>query len=231
MGSNFYSGTDAELASGAANVVAVVTPSPSTYGLAAPIVASYTALSDSFSAKLALATAPATRTSVIVGEKNVLKQALKRASVNLARVMTATDTVTNAMLLSLRMNERVIKRRRRPVPANAPTVDVVSVVNRLVKVHVHDAASASRGLPFGAISANLYSFVGPSAPTDPREFHFEGATTRARTQILFPDGIASGATVWLSACWVSARGQRSAGSTPISFTLQGGAPPAVSRAA
>jgi hypothetical protein len=29
--------------------------------------------------------------------------------------------------------------------------------------------------------------------------------------------------VWLSACWVSQRGQIGNASTPISFTLQGGA--------
>jgi hypothetical protein len=38
--------------------------------------------------------------------------------------------------------------------------------------------------------------------------------------------VPSGATVWLSASWVNARGQASVGSTPISFTLQGGAVPA-----
>jgi hypothetical protein len=38
--------------------------------------------------------------------------------------------------------------------------------------------------------------------------------------------VPSGATIWLSAQWVSARSQLSPGSTPISFTLQGGALPA-----
>ena len=229
MGKNFYSGTEAELASGAENVVAIVTPVPATYGLTAPIVTSYTTLTNNYVSLLALATAAPTRTSVSVENKNQAKQQLRAASVNLAKIITATQTVTNAMLLGLSMNERLIPTPR-AVPPTPPTVDVVSVVGRLANIRVHDATSESRGMPFGAASANVYSYVGPVAPTDPRQYFFEGSTSRAKAQILFPNDVPSGATVWLSACWVSARGQRSAGSTPISFTLQGGAIPAAAAA-
>ena len=66
-------------------------------------------------------------------------------------------------------------------------------------------------------------FVGAEAPSDPRAYHFEGMTTRTIAQVLFPNTVASGATVWLSACWVSARGQIGIACAPVSFTLQGGA--------
>ena len=225
MPSNFYSGSEAELASGATNVVSIITPVPATYGLSAGQVTSYTANSTSFSSLLALAVAPATRTPVAIQNKNAAKHFLKIASVQLAKIITATPTVTNAMLLSLRMNERLIPQPR-PVPATPPVLEVVSCSGRLVNIRVHDATSERRGLPFGAVGANIYSYVGTAAPTDPREYHFEGMTTRALNQILFPDTVASGATIWLSAQWVSARGQLSLGSTPTSFTLQGGAIPA-----
>ena len=80
-----------------------------------------------------------------------------------------------------------------------------------------------RGKPFGAVGANVFSFVGETAPTDPRQYHFEGMATRTITQVLFPNSVASGAMVWLSACWVSARGQTGMACAPVSFTLQGGA--------
>jgi hypothetical protein len=221
----FYQRTDALLGTGASNAVTIITPALATYGVPSGFMTSYTALTTDYNTKLALATAPATRTSVAVEEKNVARDLLRKASAMLAKYCTATSTCTNAMLLALQMNERVIPTPR-PVWPTPPTIDVLSVVNRLVTVRVHDPASESRGLPFGCVSANMYSYVGPTPPADPREYFFEGATTRAKTQILFPDSVASGATVWLSACWVSARGQRSMGSTPISFTLQGGALPA-----
>jgi hypothetical protein len=221
----FYASTEAELASGAANLVAIVTPVPATYGLVAGEVTSYTTLSTNFSTLLTQAQNPVTRTSVVVENKNAAKRLLKTASVNMARTITAVSSVTNAQLLALRLNERVIPTPR-PVPSEPPTLDVVSVSGRLVKVRVHDSASESRRKPFGAIGANIYSFVGAEAPTNPRDYHFEGMATRATVDILFPDSVASGATVWLSAQWVSARGQQSIGSVPISFTLQGGAVPA-----
>jgi hypothetical protein len=222
MGKNFYTGTEAELASGSSNLVAIVTPEVATYGVPASVLTSYTTLTTNFNELYEQAIAPATRTPVVVESKNAAKQLLKTASAQIAAMITAMPTVTNAQLLALRLNERIIPQPR-PVPAIPPILEVISVSGRLVHVRVHDTETESRGLPFGAIGANIYSFVGPEAPADPRIYHFEGMTTRSKTEILFPDTVATGATIWLSACWVSARGQTSIGSVPISFTLQGGA--------
>jgi hypothetical protein len=225
MAGNFYTGSDADLASGSANAVSIITPVPATYGVTAPQITAYGVLTTNFNDLLALAIAPATRTPVSIADKNNAKDTLKEASVNLAKIITATQTVTNAMLIALRMNERVIPTPR-PVPGTPPTVEVISVAGRLVTIRVHDTETEGRGLPFGAVGANIYSYAGPTAPSDPREYHFEGMATRAKTQIVFPDSVASGATIWLSAQWVSRRGDTSVGSTPMCFTLQGGALPA-----
>ena len=221
----FYNATEAELAAGAANVIAIVTPDPALYGATAAIMASYSALANDYRSLLALATAPATRTSVAVTNKNAAKRALKTASINLARIAASTGTVTNAMLLELGANPRPAPAPR-AVPPTPPTINVLAVAGRLASLRVYDAASGRRGLPFGAHSASLYSYVGPTPPTDPREYHFEGVTTRAKAQILFPNSVPSGATVWLSATWVSRRGQTGVGSAPVSLALQGGALPA-----
>lgn len=225
MPSNFYSGTEAELASGAANLISIVTVAPTSFGVTPAELTSYSTLSSSFATLLTQAQNPATRTSVVVENKNVAKKALKSGSVNMARTIIAFPSVTNAQLLSLRLNERVSPAPR-PVPSEPPTIDVISVTGRVVKVRIHDGSTESRRKPFGAIGANVFSFVGPTSPTDPSEYHYEGMATRATTEIVFPDTVASGATVWLSAQWVSARGQASIGSVPISFTIQGGALPA-----
>jgi len=221
----FYRKTEADLAAGAQNLIAIVTPAPATYGLTAPEIAAYTTLSTNFSDLLETANTPSTRTSVVVEQKNEAKRLLIAASVNVARTITAVQTVSNAQLLSLQLNERVVPTPR-PVPATPPVIEVVSVAGRKAMVRVHDGSSESRRKPFGAIGANIYSFVGDEAPTDPRAYHYEGMATRATTEIVFPNTVASGATIWLSAQWVSARGQLSVGSTPISFTIQGGAIPA-----
>jgi uncharacterized protein (UPF0333 family) len=202
-----------------------VNPTPTAFGLTAGELTSYTTLSTTYSTALTTATTPTTRTRVAIGAKNIAKQALKAASVNIARTITAVPTVTNAQLISLKLNERVSPQPR-PVPALAPVVEIVSVSGRLVKARIHDGSTESRKKPFGAIGAMVYSFVGAESPADPSEYHYEGMATRATMDILFPTSVASGATVWLSAQWVSARGELSVGSVPISFAIQGGAIPA-----
>ena len=225
MPTPFYRKTEADLATGAANLIAIVTPVPATYGLTAGELTAYTTLSTSYTNALTTATTPSTRTSVAIAAKNAALKIFRTATVNLARTITATATVTNAQLLSLGLNERLIPQPR-PVPPEPPVLQLVSVSGRVVKVRIRSGTSASRAKPFGAVGACLYSYVGPTATTDPDAYHYEGTATRGVADILFPNSVASGATVWLSAQWVSARGQLSVGSVPISVTVQGGAIPA-----
>src|SRR5437660_825753 len=104
----FYRKGEADLATGAANLISIVTPVPATYNLTAGEVTSYTSLSDSYAAALATATTPATRTSVSIEAKNIAKKALMDATINVARTITAVATVSNAQLLALGLNERAI---------------------------------------------------------------------------------------------------------------------------
>src|SRR5207248_1359893 len=128
---------------------------------------------------------------------------------------------TDAQLLSLGLSPRPT-RAARAAPAGAPVVDVAATMGRVAILRVREAGSIRVALPFGALGANLYSFVGPTSPADPRDYHFHGMTTRARTQITFDNDVPNGAMVWLSARWVGARGRTSAASEPVCFPLPGG---------
>ena len=74
MARNFYTGTEAELASGSANVVAVVSPSPESFGLSSSQIASYSSLAASFNSAFVLSVTPSTRTPVVIGNKNALER-------------------------------------------------------------------------------------------------------------------------------------------------------------
>jgi hypothetical protein len=105
----------------------------------------------------------------------------------------------------------------------APGMDVVSVANRTVTVHVHDSANSNkRGKPAGATAAYVYSFVGAEYPADASAWTFEGATTKPRFQVGFPSTVAGGTQVWLCAAWVNAKQEAGPTSVPITTTLQGG---------
>lgn len=222
MSQAFYAGTQAELAAGAANLVEIVTPAPATYGVPTATLTAYTTLTNNFISLLELATEPATRTTVSVENKNAAMKLLRSASVDIAKLITATQTVTNGMLLALQLNPRIIPQPR-PVPMAPPAVDVKSVTGRIATLRVHDAQSENRrGKPFGATGAMIYTFVGENPPEDPTQYYCQGVATRTYVDVLFPNSVPSGATVWVSACWIGPRGQLGNGSAPRSFTLQGG---------
>jgi hypothetical protein len=225
MPQNFYRGKDADIVAGSANFASLVATGFATYGLTSAQAATFGTTNSALQAAYSTSINPSTRTPVAVEAKVVAVRNMRVNAVLLAKIAYATATVTDVQLVALGLLPRV-SRVPRPVPPVPPAVEVVAVLGRVGKVRVHDQATGRRGLPFGAKGANVYSYVGASAPTDPREYHFEGMTTRATVDVLFPNSVASGATVWISACWVSARGQVSIASSPTSFTLQGGAIPA-----
>jgi hypothetical protein len=229
MSKNFYSSTEERLAEGATNLVVTIGNSAAQYGLTSQIVADYDALAGNFSGKLRIARTPATRTPVAIEEKDIAKAALRSATLNIARIITATPTVTNAQLRALELTQRST-RSPKPVPSVAPMVEVVSVSGRLVTLRIHDAASSTkRGKPAGAMGANIYTYVGSDAPNNPAEYVYKGQATRSTTQVLFPDTVPSGATVWFAACWYNARGEVSQACAPVSVNLPGG--PALAAAA
>lgn len=110
-----------------------------------------------------------------------------------------------------------------PAPGVRPGMDIVSVANRTVKVHIHDSASSNkRGKPAGTDAAWVYSFVGASYPTDPGAWDFEGSTTKSTFDIVFPNSVANGAQVWICAAWINGKQQAGPVSVPITTNVQGG---------
>jgi hypothetical protein len=222
MARNFYFGSDASMVGGSARFSAMISSDPSSFGLTLAQCEGYAAINATLQSAFQEATTPHTRTPVAVSRKNEAMKAMQRAAVDLAGIIGATREVSDAQLLSLGLLPRA-KRTRRNVPDEPPTVRVISVTGRLVRIRVVDRDSLTgRSKPFGARGAQIFSYVGEQPPADSRAYYFEGHASRTTKELLFPNDVPNGATIWLSARWVNARGETSIGSTPISFTLQGG---------
>ncbi|HSI36905.1 MAG TPA: hypothetical protein VK986_25185 [Tepidisphaeraceae bacterium] len=132
-----------------------------------------------------------------------------------------TQSVTDGMLIALGLLPRAARTPIGP-PTVPPVLEVGVVSGRVVNVRLHSSDSTRRGKEVGASGCNLYSYVGPIVPTDPRDWRYEGTSTRVLAQILFPADVPTGSTIWLSARWVSARGAMGPASEPVRLTLQGG---------
>src|SRR5437763_16944496 len=119
----FYARTEPDLATGAQTLIDTVTPSPATWGLTAPEIAAYTTKATNFATALSTARTMATRTPVAVEAKNIAKKILRDATIDIARTITAVQTVTNAQLIELDLNPRVIPMPR-PAPGEPPVMEV-----------------------------------------------------------------------------------------------------------
>jgi hypothetical protein len=222
MSRNFYYRITADAVAGSANFASLIATGFASYGLTSAQSTAFGSLNTALQSAWTEATEPTTRTRITIAQKNLCLRNMRTNAVLLAKIIYATPTVTDAQLIGLGLLPRAT-RTPVPAPTTAPVVEVGVVSGRLVNLRLHSADSERRGMEHGAKGANVYSYVGATPPTDARDYFFEGMTTRTNTQVLFPGGVASGATVWLSARWVSARGQLGPASAPVSFTLQGGA--------
>ena len=223
MARNFYFGADATMVSGSALFSAMINADASAFGLSNEQALAYGEIDEALQSAYLAAITPVTRSPVAVARKNTCMKLMQRMASNLSGIIHSIEAVTDAQLISLGLLPRA-KRRRRNVPDAPPRVQVISVRGRVVKIRVCDKDSVSgRSKPFGARYSDIFSYVGEKSPVDPRAYHYECIATRTTTQITFPNDVPNGATVWLSARWVSARGETSIASVPISFALTGGA--------
>ena len=162
-----------------------------------------------------------------VSEKNDARTALKNSARLLATIIQGQATVTDAQKIELGLTVRSAPSRI-PRPADAPALDIVSVERRTVHLRLHDATDASRrGKPAGVAGATLFSFIGPTPPSNPNDWKFEGNTTRTTFDVTFPDSVAPGTQVWVCASGErprprAARPARRKAPHPVRRRLDGG---------
>ena len=97
---------------------------------------------------------------------------MRASTITLAKIIYSTKTVDDMTLMSLGLLPRATYAPI-PVPETPPQVEVLSVAGHTAEIRVHDLESERSGLPFGAKSANIYTFVGETAPPNARAYHLK----------------------------------------------------------
>lgn len=219
---NFYYGKAASIVAGSGNFAGLLATGFASYGITSAQSTAFGVLNTALQGAYSAAVDPSTRTPVTVAQKNLAIKNMRADAVLLSKIIYATSTVSDAQLIGLGLLPRSVRTPIGP-PTTSPIVEVGVVSGRLVNVRLHSSDSERRGMEAGAKGCNLYSYVGSAPPVNPRDWHFEGMATRTITQVQFPDSVASGASAWLTARWVSNRGATGPASEPVPFTIQGGA--------
>jgi hypothetical protein len=218
---SFLPSTDAGLLAWSLNFNTLIQTGAVSYGLTVPLATAYGVLHDAYAAALAAAD-PAIRTRGSVAAKNTARANLKANARLLDRLVQGTGTVTDQQKRDLGLNVRSAPSPI-PPPADAPGLDILSVSAWTVKIKLHDtASSAKRGKPPGVTGASIFSFVGAEAPADIGSWQFEGNTGKTKGTVTFPNTLAAGAQVWITAFWFNGRKQSGPACAPVPTNLQGG---------
>jgi len=212
---------DTALLQWSSNLLSFITPAPVSFGLVALDVTNYQTLHDAFSDAVT-ACDPAVRNKPAVITKNAARAALINGATLLANKIYATPTVTVAQKVEIGMPPRATPTRK-PIPGSSPVVEIISVDNWTVRTRLRAATGSSRGKLPGTAGASVFSFVGPTPPSNIGDWKFEGNIGRVnKFDVVFDDTLAAGTKVWLTAFWFNGSKQSGPASDPISANLPGG---------
>ena len=213
--------TDAALDAFAINMDTLITATPTAYGLVAGQATTFDTASDDFTAKLATATNPSTRTSVTVAAKNVSRAALKALIQNYMAIIQGYPSITNGLLAGLGFTVRQTVPTPIGPPTSAPVVTIQSSSSYALNGRFSDENTPDlRARPFGAIGAQIYTKVGGTAPTGPEQCTFKQFQTRQPMALQFT-GPDAGETCWVFARWQNRRGEAGPWSAVAQFVIAG----------
>jgi hypothetical protein len=223
MGTGYLPTTDAGLLAWSSAFSELITAAPTDYGLVAGDATVYAALHASYADAFAVAMNGSTRTSGTIAAKNTARTDLKDKARELVAIIQATPSVTDEQKQDLKITVRKTEPTPVPPPATAPDVDVMEVSGRTVRIRLHDSSTLGhRGRPAGTQGAIIYSAVGASAPENIDDWKNEGITGQLLSDITFPDSVAGGSMIWITAQWFNGRKQAGPAADPVSTFLPGG---------
>lgn len=164
---------------------------------------------------------PATTTPLAFADKNDARAELENLVRAITRQLRGTPTVDGAMLQSLGLRPRAVRRRAVPVPDQAPDVRVLLAHGRRVTLRLSPANSRRKGKPADAEKAGIFLF--DFEPGDGFRLPRLGSTAhsaimshmvmppiftgRPTVTIELPTSLSPGAMLYVVACWMNYRCQ------------------------
>jgi hypothetical protein len=200
---SFYrQGRLADQVSGAAVFGAGIASDFASLGLTSAQQLAFNALNTTLQAAWLVSEAPATRTSITIGERDIALSAVIKMAIDLANIIYATPTVTDPQLEALALAPRPGHTPSQLIDV-PPEVKVVKVQGRQFLLSVRGSA---RGKLPAAVGALVYSFVGDTPPAGVDGWVCEGPITKSTALISFGDDVPVAAKVFFAAQWFNTKG-------------------------
>ena len=216
-GSGFLPDRDADLLTWATSASGLITATPTAFGLTAAIATSFAAAVAAYQTALE-AVEPGVRNKMAVQQKNAAKLALKNSIKSWSKLVEGTPTVTDAQKTQLGLKVRAHPSPI-PAPTQAPNMEIVQVVGRTVTAKVHGDSGSKRARLANTRGVSIFSFTGDVPPASTDDWKFEGSTSKTKFDVTFPQTLAPGATVYLTAFWVGTRMESGPACEPVKITF------------
>lgn len=212
---DFLPSTESGLIAWSDNFNTKINADPVPLGLTILQSAAYTVLHDAFVAAWNALQDPNTKTQPNTVTKDDAKSALIANARELVGIIQQNPGTTDFQRAELLITIRDTEPTPVPVPANAPTVHIVSRFGKTVQIRLEDPLNPTRrGKPDGVSGATVMSFIGASPPAELSDWTFQASITRTTHDVVFPAATAAGTQVWLTAFWFNAKSQPGPLATP-----------------
>lgn len=152
---------------------------------------------------------PSTRGPSQTRAKNSAIAAVRKTARELARQIRARVDVTPEQRHNMGLAQRNPGGRhpRSKQPATAPRIWISVLGGDQLEVHLRDCESTGRARPRGVFGAILCMHIGDHPPEDIRAWRSAGTVTRTKHPLTLPKDAKPGMIVWVTACWLSTRGE------------------------
>ena len=220
MSKNYLPTADGPLGEYSTNFYENLLPDPQSFGLSADQVAQFNTTRLRYLDLLGKSLNEATRTGVVIEQRDLVKRTLVNSIRTLVKVIQAYPAMTDDKRRLLKIT---VPKPRSPIgpPTDVPGMEIDGVDGHRVTAQLY-GSDGRRRKPKNVHGAVFFSFVGSVPPENPALWKNEGSTTRTRITVEFPLEVPSDAAVWLAACWVNGKLQTGTACPPVMTYLNRG---------
>ena len=213
---DFFPRKETDLLSWGANFISKLPPMVERFGISQQLVDDCIAAHGRFRDAMRLRNDPGTATRPVTSMKNVAMAEFKKAARSAAGVLRSQPLITDADLIQLGLRPHRSKRRSRvPAPTMPPSMNVRHTGEGMIEVMVFDRAHLwRRARPANAVGMLILCHLGEQPPQ--HGWSVLKATGRTRMRLALP-AVEPGTRIWISACWLGTRAQRSPTAPPVSL--------------
>jgi hypothetical protein len=213
---------EANLNSWLINFSALLSASPSTYGLGPTDATNVAADVAAWTAAYTPILSPSTKTAAAVSAKNSAKVSILAQIRPYAQQISLNAGVTSSAKIAIGVNPRTSV----PTPITAPTTAPVltaqstSTAGTILRYRDATASPSVKSKPYGVISIQLWAKASATPITDPTMLAFVENATKSPLTAVMGSG-AAGMTVYFAARWQTKKGLVGPWSSVISYVVAG----------